>query len=53
MEHAKNCETQENWMKQKGKLCFAETIHDIHGNVEVKNRKPFWQKRISPIVLQV
>ena len=37
MEHAKNCKTQENWMKQKGKLCFAETIHDIHGNVEVKN----------------
>ena len=37
MEHAKTCETQENWMKQKGKLCFAETIHDIHGNVEVKN----------------
>jgi hypothetical protein len=32
MEHAKTCETQENWMKQKGKLCFAETIHDIHEN---------------------
>ena len=26
----KTAKLKKNWMKQKGKLCFAETIHDIH-----------------------